>query len=175
MNPADLTLVEVWLDQPHVARWYLAGSTVASELDELWACIRGEEPTDALTVLNNEQPIGWCQWYLCAHYPEHAAAIGAQPGDVGIDYAIGDPDWTHRGVGTALVAALIDHVHRRHPDAGVIADPEAANVASRRVLENNRFRLIEERPVATEPTSSPMAIYRLDHRLSPWKNPHTEA
>jgi RimJ/RimL family protein N-acetyltransferase len=43
----------------------------------------------------------------------------------------------------------------------VIADPEASNTASRRVLEKNGFRLLDERSLASEPTAAPMAIYRL--------------
>jgi RimJ/RimL family protein N-acetyltransferase len=42
-----------------------------------------------------------------------------------------------------------------------MSDPDAGNVASRRVLEKNGFRLVDVRPVASEPTDDPMAIYRL--------------
>jgi RimJ/RimL family protein N-acetyltransferase len=42
-----------------------------------------------------------------------------------------------------------------------LADPDAANTASRRVLEKNGFRLVAVKPVATEATDAPMAIYRL--------------
>jgi len=114
-----------------------------------------------LLVSEGGRPVGWCQWYLCSAYPEHASGVAADRHDVGIDYAIGDVACTGRGVGTALVAALVDHVRERHPHAGVIADPNAANIASRRVLEKNGFMLLAERTVASEPTSGPMAIYRL--------------
>src|SRR5579884_669015 len=79
----DLQLIAGWLGQPHVARWYLAGSTVERELGDLRRCITGEEPTRALMVLEVGRAIGWCQWYLCRHYPDHAAAVGAAPGDIG--------------------------------------------------------------------------------------------
>lgn len=42
-----------------------------------------------------------------------------------------------------------------------MADPEAHNVASRRVLEKNGFELVAEKVMACEPTNDPMAIYRL--------------
>jgi hypothetical protein len=42
-----------------------------------------------------------------------------------------------------------------------LADPEAANLASRRVLEKNGFRLVDKRPLASERTGAVMAIYRL--------------
>ncbi len=60
-----------------------------------------------------------------------------------------------------LIAALVTEIRRRHPGAGILADPDAANRASRRVLEKNGFRLVAVRPVATEASDAPMAISRL--------------
>jgi len=56
---------------------------------------------------------------------------------------------------------LVAEIRRRHPDAAIRADPDVANTASRRVLEKNGFHLVAVRPVATEATDAPMAIYRL--------------
>ena len=161
MEPADLVVVRDWLQEPHVARWFLAGSTPDREIDDLRECLAGTEPTEALVVLDDGRLIGWCQWYRCDSYPDHAASVVAARGDVGIDYAIGDPARVGHGIGTTLVATLVTHIRQRHPNAGVIADPEAANVASRRVLERNGFELLAERPVPSEPIDAPMAIYRL--------------
>jgi hypothetical protein len=44
---------------------------------------------------------------------------------------------------------------------GALTAPDAADAAARRVLEKNGFGLVAVRPVATEPTDAPMAIYRL--------------
>lgn len=161
MRAADLDLVGVWLDEPHVARWYLAGSTIEQELEELRQGIAGDQPTRCLVVFERGRPIGWCQWYVCGDYPEHAAGVCAHQQDVGIDYAIGDPTRTGGGVGTALVAALVTHIRAERPGACLIADPEAANRASRRVLEKNGFRLVREGSVDSERTDTAMAIYRL--------------
>lgn len=85
----------------------------------------------------------------------------ARTGEIGIDYAIGDPAWTGRGAGTMLVAALVAAARRDHPGAGILAAPDAANLASRRVLEKTGFELVAVRPVETEPAQAPMAIYCL--------------
>jgi aminoglycoside 6'-N-acetyltransferase len=156
-----LDLVRAWLTEPHVARWYLSGSTIEEEMVDLERCVAGEERTHVLVVVEDGRDVGWCQWYRCKDYPEHAEAVGAEPNDVGLDYALGDPARIGRGVGTALIGALVAQIRERHPGAGLIADPEAANLASRRALEKNGFLLQDERVVATEGTDAPMAIYRL--------------
>ena len=114
-----------------------------------------------LTVTWNGEPIGWCQWYRWADYPADADAMDAQPGEIGVDYAIGDVARVGKGVGTTLVATLVAEARRHHPGAGILTAPNAANSASRRVLEKNGFELVAVRPIATEPTDAPMAIYRL--------------
>jgi aminoglycoside 6'-N-acetyltransferase len=161
MQPADLDLVAGWLADPEVARWYLTGSTIADEIEELMGCVSGADPTTALIVLLEGEPVGWCQWYLCSAYPEHADGVGAGPGDVGIDYAIGDRTRRGHGLGTALIVELVAQVRRSHPGSAIFADPQASNLGSRRVLEKNGFRLVAERPLPSEPTDAPMAVYHL--------------
>ena len=72
MSSSDLARVEGWLREPHVARWYLAGSTIEEEVEDLRLAIAGDEPTQVLVVLERGRAIGWCQWYFCRDYPEHA-------------------------------------------------------------------------------------------------------
>jgi hypothetical protein len=56
MRATDLDLVTAWLDAPEVARWYLVGSTIAEEIDELHRCIVGVEPTTVLLVVERTKP-----------------------------------------------------------------------------------------------------------------------
>jgi len=162
MNEWDLELVAAWLLEPHVSRWWLSGTTREAELDTYRARVREPAPaTHMLMVLEGAIAIGWCQWYRWGDYPEEAAASGAAIGEAGIDYAIGDPSRVGLGVGTRVIAALVSEVRRKLPGAGVVTAPAASNVASRRVLEKNGFRLVEVRPIETEPVDEPMAVYRL--------------
>jgi aminoglycoside 6'-N-acetyltransferase len=161
MRPGDLPLVTRWLSAPHVAPWYLAGSSVEQEAEDLRRSVTGEQAVHALMVAEEEVPVGWCQWYLCGDDPGWAAEIGAGPADVGIDYAVGDASRVGRGVGTALIAELVRLVRAHHPRAAVLADPDERNVASRRVLEKNGFELMAVKAILSEPTDDPMAVYRL--------------
>lgn len=161
LREGELALVARWLGEPHVARWYLAGSSLERELADVRASVAGHQAVHVLLVLDDDVPVGWCQWYLCEDDPEWAAEVGAAPGDVGVDYAIGEPAAVGRGVGTGLVAALVRLVRAEWPGCGVVADPEANNTTSRRVLEKNRFELVAVKALSSEPTGAPMAIYRL--------------
>ena len=159
MGAEDLERVESWLGEPHVFEWYVTGS-IEAEIEDIRRSVAGEQRTHMLVVEEDANPIGWCQWYLLRDYPEYEADVDGQPGDVGIDYAIGDPTRTGCGLGTQLIALLIGEIRQLHPGAGIVADPDATNMASRRILEKNGFRLVDERVVPSDETDAPMAIYR---------------
>jgi aminoglycoside 6'-N-acetyltransferase len=161
MQLGDLGLVERWLAQPHVARWYLAGSSLEAELEDIRLSVTGDQEVHVLVVVDGSQPIGWCQWYPCAIDRAWAADMGAGPDDVGVDYAIGEFRRIGVGVGTELVAALVALVRTARPGCGIMSDPDEMNTASRRVLEKNGFELVAVKSMDSEPSDNPMAIYRL--------------
>ena len=163
MTEHDLPLVGDWLRQPHVAAWWIPDTTTEAEVAKYRERIGGGQDlaTHLLTVSVDGMPVGWCQWYQWAGYPAEAEAMEALDGEAGIDYAIGDPAQIGHGTGTKLIAALVAEVRRHHPGTGILVDPDARNVASRRVLEKNGFGLVAVRPVASEATGDAMAIYRL--------------
>jgi RimJ/RimL family protein N-acetyltransferase len=169
MTEDDLPAVEGWLGLPHVARWWTPDAAPELEADKYRRRINGTSarPTVMLTVDWAGDPIGWCQWYRWADHPAEAATMGAREGEAGIDYAIGDPSRIGRGAGAMLIAALVAVASHRQPGAGVLTAPDAANTPPRRVLEKNGFHLVAVRPVATEPTGAPMAIYRLPSVVCP--------
>jgi aminoglycoside 6'-N-acetyltransferase len=161
MRREDLSLVERWLGEPHVARWFLAGSSLVAELQDIRLSLDGAQETRMLVVLHDGEPVGWCQWYPCGVDPEWAAEVRAEPGDVGVDYAIGDAARVGGGVGTELIRALVRLVREARPGCGIVADPDAQNTASRRVLEKNGFGLVTVKAMNSEPSDDPMAVYRL--------------
>jgi len=156
----DLVLVASWLREPHVATWWLTTTTIEDELADIRRAISGEEACEVLVVEIDGQPIGWCQWYRWWDFPAEAAEVGAQAGDIGLDYAIGVPGSVAKGAGTAMIAALVAHVRRRVRGAGFVVEPDAANTASRRILEKNGFELVAERKLSFE-AEALNAIYRL--------------
>jgi aminoglycoside 6'-N-acetyltransferase len=164
MTEADLPLFAGWLHEPHVARWWLPEQTAEQQLVEYRRQVTGEldDGTNLLIVVESGHgPVGWCEWYRWDETPDEARELDTRRGDVGFDYALGDPGATGRGLGTQLIAALVHTVRAHHPGCGIVVEPEAANAASRAVLERNGFELVDVRPLAFEPNDRPMAIYRL--------------
>ena len=163
MREDDLGLVDQWLREPHVARWWLTSSPHMAEFDAICARVRGDIDTAThMLVVTERAPIGFAQWYRWVDYPSEAAAIGARAGEVGIDYAIGKPAAIGRRLGTEMIAALVRHLRRLDPEAGVLVGPEADNRASRAALERNGFHLVAVRLLPIEESDAPIAIYRLD-------------
>jgi len=154
----DLALVAGWLREPHVARWWREDPE--TEIEGYRRCIAGGEPTVALIAEAEGGPVGWCQWYRWNEYPQ-APQLGARPGDIGIDYAIGAPEAVGRGLGTELIRALLGQARIAEPSARVLVAVDTANAASRRVLEKNGFRLAGARGIECEPEER-SALYRLD-------------
>ncbi len=163
MIEADLPLVAGWLRAPHVARWWLPEETADEQLAVYRRLLTGEldDRTHLLTVLERDIAVGWCEWYRWDDTAEEARELETRPGEVGFDYALGDPAATGRGLGTEMIAALVREVRRHHPGCGIVVEPEAANAASRAVLQRNGFELVDVRPLAFERHGRPMAIYRL--------------
>ena len=119
MTEDDLPAVEAWMRLPHVARWWLSGTTAEQEIAKYRRRINetSTRRTIMLTVTWAGDAIGWCQWYRWADYPGEATAMGARAGEIGIDYAIGAPAWIGRGAGTVLIAALV-------AEGDIVAAPE---------------------------------------------------
>ena len=162
MTVEDLPTIARWLREPHVARWFVPETTSDAEVEKY--LLRIEDLFSATTMGTVELDgwaVGFCQWYRWADYPAAGLLYGADSRDVGADYAIGETTVLGHGVGTALIGTLVAEVRQHYPRAGFLVAPDADNVASRRVLEKNGFKLVDVRPVTSEPHDRPMAIYRL--------------
>ena len=135
---SDARLLEKWLYQPHVARWY-------------------EHPEDWLIEIANRygefnfikhfiaevdgRPIGFCQYYDCYFGQEHEDWYRTEkPGELfSIDYLIGEPQALRKGYGSEMVRILTSTI-RNLGAKKVIVQPDEENTASRRALEANGYR-----------------------------------
>lgn len=123
----DLPLLRTWLAAPHVAQWW--GPPEDEDFDT-------DEPVDHLVALYDGRPVGMVQCYRWEDFPLEAANIGAQPGEIGVDYLIGEGQLIGRGLGPAMLRAFLE----TRGGAGVRVDVAEANRRSWRCLEKLGFR-----------------------------------
>ena len=138
---SDIVLMEEWLQEPHVAKWYLHPNHWLRELHERW----GEFSFLTHFIVEYEgEPIGFCQYYdayFAVKYEvwSNNAHVGKAKGEVySIDYLIGCADYLRRGFGKEMIAIMLDML-REIGAKKVIVDPEKENVASNKALEASGF------------------------------------
>jgi aminoglycoside 6'-N-acetyltransferase len=144
MRREDLPLLAAWLQQPHVSEWWRGEPHGLAAVEAKYGpCIDGDDPTDLFVVEADGRPVGMAQCYRIADEPEWARVFDGivEVSDAaGIDYLIGVPDATGRGIGTAMVAAMVPLVFERLSVASIVVTVQPANVASWKALERAGFR-----------------------------------
>lgn len=140
MTSGDLRDVSRWLDEPHVARWWDDHGTPEQVAAHYGPALRGEEPTRMWVWEVNGRSVGFAQDYRIADHPEYAV-LCARPDAVGVDYAVGEPAFVGRGLGTSLLWVFLrDVVWPAYPGvAEFFAAPDHRNAVSLRVLAKLGF------------------------------------
>jgi aminoglycoside 6'-N-acetyltransferase len=136
----DLSLVQQWLNQPHVLEWWHTPMSLEDVHAKYDPRIDGTEPTHVFLIHYDGRPVGLIQWYRWSNYMEHAQLLGAKPEYAGIDLAIGERDMTGRGVGTAAIRQFVDEiVFAETAIAAIVSDPEEKNTRSLRAFTRAGF------------------------------------
>jgi len=130
----DLPRLRVWLDRPHVARWW-------GDRDEALAAIRRHAPADHALIAVDTRPVGYLCWQ--PPLPEELAAAGLgdlPPELIDVDILIGEPDFVGRGIGPRALTLLLDQLRAAgRTSVGLAA--AVANPRARRAYEKAGFRL----------------------------------
>lgn len=167
----DFALLATWLSHPHVQRWWCHEFTPEAVERDFGPSARGEEPNQDLLALLSDggRPIGLvqrCFWHDYPEYVDEVAHILTVPADaVTIDYLIGDLGDTGRGLGPAMIGAVVADTWRTLPRANSIIVPVAeTNRASWRALEKAGFRRVAQGDLTPDnPIDPPRhVIYRTD-------------
>ncbi|MGO4257845.1 GNAT family N-acetyltransferase [Marmoricola sp. RAF53] len=140
MTPGDFPDVVRWVNEPHVARWWDEHRTPEQVEAYYGPALRGEDPTRMWVWEVNGRSVGFSQDYRISDHPDYAL-LSARPDAIGFDYAVGEPAFVGRGIGTSLLWVFLrDIVWPAY--AGVrefFAAPDHRNAASLRVLAKLGF------------------------------------
>lgn len=169
LTAADLPLLAEWLREPRVARWWNHETTAEAVERDFGPSVRGEEPGEDLVVALDGRPIGLVQRSLIGDYPTDVAEFSAvaelPAGAVELDYLIGYAGLRGRGLGAAIIVAVVESTWRDYPAApAVLVAVVAANVASWRALEKAGLRRVAEGAMVPDnPVDDPLHfVYRVD-------------
>ncbi|MCM3922153.1 acetyltransferase [Frankia sp. AiPs1] len=169
LDEADFALLRGWLEQPTVARWWNHETTTEAITRDFGPAARGEEPAEDFLALLDDRPVGLVQRCRLADYPKYhdelASIVDIQAGAMTIDYLIGEPDQTGRGLGSRMIASMIRRIWIDHPEVTCIVVPVvAANQASWRALEKAGLRRVGQGALAPDnPVDDPLHyVYRVD-------------
>ncbi|MBD0741401.1 GNAT family N-acetyltransferase [Streptomyces sp. CBMA152] len=141
----DLGLLQEWLAQPHVARWWHHETSAEAVARDFGPTLRGEEPSEDLLVMLDGTPVALVQRCRFADYPDYYTEMAAQTDlpatAVTLDYLIGDPARVGQGLGPRIITAVVTATWTDYPDAvAVVIAIHATNRASWRALEKAGFR-----------------------------------
>jgi GNAT superfamily N-acetyltransferase len=140
LHPGDLDGLARWLATGEVARWYAHGEAV----DE--AAVREAyfpDPPDVTrryAITYDGRAIGYAQIYLHRDEQAYWGWLGMAEA-AGVDLFIGEPDFQHRGLGTAFLQRFVPEEVLRIPGVtACLIDPQPANAAAIRCYEKAGFR-----------------------------------
>jgi len=153
LERSDLSQLSDWFAKEHVARWWLVSDDLQQHHFNSGYQVR------RFIVLLDDRPIGMVQFYRWSDEPEAGAVIGAQPGEIGIDYLIGDASLIGIGVGPMMLNAFLRQFATGRGDiTGVRVDIAEANQRSWRCLEKLGFRR-DRSGISIEGQEGPHYVY----------------
>ena len=166
---ADFPLLARWLATPPVRRWWCHEWSPEAVERDFGPTADGLEPNEDWLALVDGEPVGLVQRSLVSAYEENlrqfSSLVEVPPAAVTLDYLLGDPTRLGQGIGSAMIAAMVDRTWRDFPDApAVLVAVVAANTASWRALDKAGFRRVAEGDLVPDnPVDDPLHyILRLD-------------
>jgi RimJ/RimL family protein N-acetyltransferase len=140
----DLALLASWLRRPHVAAWWGAPGSDDDVRREYEPELASDVAWLRLACLDGD-PVGFAQIYDVMRCDPEWWRDETDPGARGIDLFLADEALLGRGLGTTMIAALVEHVFSTDPRATKVqADPSPDNARAIRAFEKAGLRRLGE-------------------------------
>lgn len=141
LSADDLQSLYLWLDRPHVAKWYApAPSSFAEMAAKYGPRTEADSVVRSYIVSVDGADCGYAQAYPVEAFPDYAAVVVCAQGAWGIDLFIADSWRLGRGLGTQVIRRFCDDIVRGECGATeCVADPVEGNAASLRAFEKAGF------------------------------------
>jgi aminoglycoside 6'-N-acetyltransferase len=134
-----------WRNQPHVREWWDPDEpplSVEGARSEYGPDTQAGTPTVACVIEQDDQPVGFLQFYRWSAYADEAQTIGI-PFDEdtwGLDVFVGEPARSGQGLGSAAVDLLCRHLFEQRGASAVALVAARDNARALRAYEKAGFR-----------------------------------
>jgi AacA4 family aminoglycoside N(6')-acetyltransferase len=160
MTAQDLGMLHMWLNRPHIVQWWGGERPTLDEVHRhyLPAVLAQQNVTPYIGLLDGA-PFAYAQSYVALGAGDGWWEDETDPGVRGIDQSVADPALLGRGLGTALVNALVARLFEDAAVTRVQTDPAPTNLRAIRCYEKAGFRRVREIVTPDGP-----AVYMLRER-----------
>jgi aminoglycoside 6'-N-acetyltransferase-1b/aminoglycoside 6'-N-acetyltransferase-2 len=142
MTEADLGMLHEWLNRPHIVEWW-GGEEARPSLEEVrqhyLPRVLAQEGVTAYIAMLGTEPIGYAQSYVAMGSGDGWWEGETDPGVRGIDQSLANAADLGRGLGTALVRALVSHLFSDPTVTRIQTDPSPDNHRAIRCYEKAGF------------------------------------
>ena len=137
----DYDALAAWLSDDRVLRWYGgrdAPMTREEVLRKYRPRLRAEDPVRPCIIERTGAPVGYLQFYPVGK----ASDQGLEDAEASwaVDLFLGEPSQWSQGVGSELLAALVEYLCAHAGAERIVIDPQVSNARAIRCYEKAGFR-----------------------------------
>ena len=149
----DLPSMHRWLNTDFVMQWWgRSGPSFEEVVKKYTPRIKGRGRTACFLIMYDDRPIGYIQTYKIKDYPDYASYVQTDEDAAGVDLFIGEADYIHKGLGSAILRTFLREIVFGTTDAvSCIIAPEPKNKAAIRAYEKAGFKYLKTIQVPGEP------------------------
>jgi AacA4 family aminoglycoside N(6')-acetyltransferase len=144
MTEHDIPMLHDWLNRPHIVGWWGGERpTVAQVRNKYLPRIMAEECVTPYIATLDQRPIGYAQSYIALGSGDGWWEEETDPGVRGIDQSLSEATDLGKGLGTKMVAALVDLLFLDPAVTKIQTDPAPTNFRAIRCYERAGFRQVK--------------------------------